>query len=375
MGELLLEETESTFPAQKHQQEAPTFCGVSITLKKTSEKYLTWRPATIGGIILLDGRPYALTAAHIFLPPRSCKSDRCCDQCDGDDHNGAAEEWEGTSWWDMQEALQDEPEDESDGPEYHNGRNYATINSDDEFVISFKDSKLGRFSTSVQLPDLQDDEQDTSHTISVSSKAAWIDLDCGWALFDLGDIPLEQCLNVVKYGDKSLPITSIKPFVPNVRLILHDNALETIPALIATPRGALEAKLFVWVHQEDLAGTDSFQPAWYIKYPHHLADVGSWMADPESGELWGMVFQVGDNGKRWGSVLPAEVLFNDIKTAMGVEKVTLPGQAELGQDEEEANEDGSEAVGGDEDGTEDDEDEASYENEPQRIGPSGGYEA
>ena len=210
-GELLLEETESTSPPHKDQEVATTLCGASITLKKTSQKYLTWRPATIGGIILLDGRPYALTAAHIFLPPRSCKSDRCCDQCDGDDHNGAAEDWEGILWWDMQEALQDEPEDDLDFPAYHHGRNYATINSDDDFVISFKDSELRHFSTSVNLPDLHDGEEDASHTTSVPGKAAWVDLDCGWALFDLGDIPSNQCLNILKSRDKTLSITSVKP--------------------------------------------------------------------------------------------------------------------------------------------------------------------
>ena len=79
-----------------------------------------------------------------------------------------------------------------------------------------------------------------------------------------------------------------------------------------------------------------------------------------------MVFQVGDNGMRWGSVLPAEVLFDDIKDAMGVEKVTLPGQEQSGEDVG-----GDEVVTNDGHGRDEHENEREEQHEEQRVGSSG----
>ena len=325
----------------------PTLCGAAITLRKNSEKHSVWRPATIGGVILLDDRPYALTVAHTFLAPRSRTSTGCCDKCDADDYNGSAAPPSGTTWWDMLSALRDIPDAKPDCP---NGRNCAAIERDAEFVVSFKDNRLTRLSISVRLPDLQGEERGMDQVTSGHSKAAWMNLDHGWALFDFGDIPTSQCLNTFHDNNKDLSITSVKPFGDDMRIMCGPQEQTLV---IATPRGTLEARLRPFVHPERLAGSSDghSKPAWLINYAQNPGDVGSWMIDPESGQLWGIVVALEDNGPRCSYVLPATVVFDDIKKAMGVRKVTLPGQREEeGQNGEELDDEL--------DGDDDDEDES-----------------
>ncbi|KAJ9611338.1 hypothetical protein H2200_004522 [Cladophialophora chaetospira] len=321
----------SAFPqpassAQRDQQEPPTLCGAAITLRKSTKKYSGSRAATIGGVILLDDRPYLLTAAHIFLTPGSRNSKTCCDKCGADDYNRRLAPLSGNSWWhDLRGALEDIPQARSDCPR---GRNCAAIERDADFVLSFKDKDLKSFSTSVMLPDLQIDVEQPSQVAPATGKAAWMNLDHGWALIDLGEIPESQCLNITWRRNYDLFTNSVRRFNGGIGLPSYP---EQRDYYIATPRGALAAQLHAEINPLWLAGsTDGHSKlTWRVSYDHDLGDIGSWMIDPAGPELWGMVVSLGDGR---AEVLPAATIFDDIKRAMGVERVALPEQEDEDED-------------------------------------------
>ena len=281
-------------PAQRS-----TVCGsrISVRMESRAGKYSVCRAATIGGIILLDNKPYGLTAAQIFLPPLPRNSDGCdCGECPQEDDY--ARENDGTI-----NHMYNAPDERQVPPR----RNCDAIPKDAEFVVSFMDHDLRRFSRVIKLVDHQGEDCQGQGT---SWKALYINLDHNWALIDMEGLPAEYFLNTttipagfeweVGGNDTSLlprnraSITKINPFTIHGPMGL--TVYDTPPRLlISTPRGVIITKPANFYYYNYLAGT-GFQSRKNTIVCHYEGGIeyeyehnGSWVVDPETGELVGMV--------------------------------------------------------------------------------------
>ncbi|KAJ9611334.1 hypothetical protein H2200_004518 [Cladophialophora chaetospira] len=274
----------------------------------------------MGGIVLPDDKPYGLTTAQIFLPPVPCSSAGCdCGECVQEDDY--AHENEGT----VVEEY-NAPDERQVPPR----RNCDAISRDAEFVVTFMDEDLRRFSRVVRLADHQDGSSEGQRT---SWKAAYVNLDHNWALIDMEGLPAEFFVNTISLppdfeweddDDESrslahpnlLPITKINPFTPHgpMGLTMYD----TPPRLlISTPRFVITAtKPANFYYYSYLAGTNFQSRKNTIVCPYgngidyEYGDNGSWVVNPETGEF--------------PLALPAGMIIENIRRTMDVEVVKLP---------------------------------------------------
>ena len=339
-----------------------TLCGARISVTKTSlkGKYSVWYPATVGGVILVDGHPYALTTSKVFLPPkpRPARGD-CCLLCD-QESDYALEE--------TISSIKANSVDNTDG----NGRPRrfcGRIDDDAEFVVTFMDKELRSLSRVVRLADHQNqqaaEEKAAEDARASNWKAAYVNLDYGWALIDLDPLPKDisppMLVNKIYHQDPSQEdpedvknvdenntsktITSVKSFPTDG----PPDSAHLINPWICTPNNSPEGTIIAASYDYMyFAGTSrtSRKSVLGLQYEYDAEDNGSWVVDPRRGAWWGMIVHE-DRGTSYAT--PAEMVLENIRQSMGVEEVTLPlpPKSEIEEEEEDDEDDsqGSESDG------------------------------
>ena len=210
-------------------------------------------------------------------------------------------------------------------------RNCQAIERDAEFVVTFKIPELRGLSRVVRVVDHQQktdhDGQAKDAGADVDWKDAWVNLDYGWALLDLGDISPTKLTNTVVHQGSPLAITRIIPSDMSQRYLS-----KSFSHLVATPCGVVETDFADPVGYTQLARTvqESVKCSWDISFDHNDAfgDIGSWILDSETRELCGILISLDDRGSsrwRYGVALSAAMVLENIRKTMGAIKVTLPG--------------------------------------------------
>jgi hypothetical protein len=335
-----------------------TLCGAGLLIHKSSLKggYSVFLPATLGGVLLLDSRPYGLLPAKVFLPPVPGSESKNGWR----EHDYASQESNVLLWSAVPQITGDVLTDEGKAR-----RNCAAIHSDLEVVISFVDRGLERLSRSVKMVDHHGDDGPRNGETKDGGKcgearACYVNLDYGWALLDLHDVGSDTDLEALlvnriwhpnrdedadadeETNTKGRAITSTKslpedgPEEPHLDSDLDSEENEeeeenegSLPRLSTCtarngPQNTTVHKGYLCV---SFAGTGDgtlrhYQNVLLLYYDYDgMSDHGSWVVDLRTGKWWGML--VAEQATRCFAV-PAEAIVENIKSAMGVREVTLP---------------------------------------------------
>jgi hypothetical protein len=350
--------SQSSIP--RTQTPRPTLCGAGLLVHKSSLKggYSVFLPATLGGVLLLDWRPYALLPAKVFLPPVPGSESK-----NGWlEHDYASQESSILAWSPaVPQITGNVLTDEGKAR-----RNCAAIHSDLEVVISFVDRGLERLSRSVKMVDHHGDGGPSNGETKDGGKcggarACYVNLDYGWALLDLNDVGSDTDLEALlvnriwhpgrdededEDADADTDANTKGPAIISTKSLPEDGPEEphldsdldseeedgdegSLPRLSTCT--ARKGPQNTTVHEGYLclsfAGTGDgtlrhYQNVLLLEYDYDgMSDHGSWVVDPRTGEWWGML--VAERGGCCYAV-PAEAIVENIKSAMGVREVTLP---------------------------------------------------
>ncbi|KAJ9611335.1 hypothetical protein H2200_004519 [Cladophialophora chaetospira] len=303
------------------QKDRTTLCGAHLQIQKSSIKgrYSVTQPCTLGGIILIDNHPYALLPAKVFLPPVAYSSQGlCCDRCDHENENDYKPDEE----YVLGHAANTEDILDETGKAR---RNCDAIDRDAEFVVTFIDASLRSLSRVVRIADHQ--RCDVLADIKRTWKACYVNLDYGWALIEMADVPETLLINQIwdhgRQRDIKYPITRTKymreAYPERHNLRDEPNMFVTTPR--NSPQTAMVDKRFEYMY---LAGTGktSCKKVLALEYEYAgMGDNGSWLVDPSDSQWWGMIITK-DKGKSYAIL--AQAVMENIQKTMGAWHVTLP---------------------------------------------------
>ncbi|KIW69545.1 hypothetical protein PV04_05417 [Phialophora macrospora] len=335
-----------------------TLCGAGLLVHKSSFQggYSVFVPASLGGVLLLDSRPYALLPAKIFLPPVPGSESKAASL----EHDYASQELdfvpntvEPRNTDDI--LTNDTPSDDVLADEGKDRRNCAAIHPDLEVVVSFVDTGLERLSKSVKIVDHnggdvpKKGETGDRHGYG-EARACYVNLDYGWALLDLKDVQTDsdyypdleallinriwhpECEEDEDANTDGRAITFIKsipedgPEERNLDLEEEGEEEGSLPRLCTctSRRGPQDTTVLDGYMFASFAGTGgtSRHNVLCLEYEYGgMRDHGSWVVDPRTGEWWGMLVM-----EQYGLsyAVPAEAIVENIKSVLGVREVTLP---------------------------------------------------